>query len=138
MQEEWSFSQTLRHLVFVTDAWLGAIRRESRPFHPWGVPFTGLPEFIDQPVAGLGIDLDASPSYPEVLDLRADRMTRVREYLAELTPQRMDEEVEGPVWEKGERSSVHRCLRVIFDEECEHQRFADRDLGALTRSVPAT
>ncbi len=138
VQEEWSFSQTLRHLVFVTDAWLGAIRGESRPFHAWGLPFTDLAQFIDQPLDSLGIDLDATPSYPQVLELRADRMSRVRKFLADVTPQRMREDVEGPIWEKGERSSVHRCLRVIFNEECEHQRFAERDLDALAMLVPAT
>ncbi len=137
VQEEWSFSQTLRHLVFVTDAWLGAIRGESHPFHPWGVPFTDLPQFIDQPLDTLGIDLNATPSYPEVLDLRADRMTRVREFLADLTLDRMGEDVEGPVWANGKRSTVHRCLRVIFNEECEHQRFAERDLDALAMLTPA-
>src|SRR4051794_28201173 len=131
VDEEWSFAQTLRHLVFVTDAWLGAIRGESRPFHPWGLPFTDLPEFIDRPVTTLGIDPDAAPSYPEVLDLRADRVARVREFLADLTPQRMEEDVEAPVWMNGERLSVHRCLRVIFSEECEHLRFAERDLDVL-------
>lgn len=138
MQEEWSFSQTLRHLVFVTDAWLGAIRGESHPFHPWGVPFTDLPQFIDRPVDTLGIDMNAAPSYPEILDLRADRMTRVREFLADLSLQRMGEDVEGPLWEKGAKLSVRRGLRVIFNEECEHQRFAERDLDALARLVPAT
>ena len=39
--------QTLRHLVFATDAWVGAIRGEARPYHPWGVPFTGLLEQLD-------------------------------------------------------------------------------------------
>jgi hypothetical protein len=141
VDEEWSFAQTLRHLVFVTDAWLGAIRGESRAFHAWGLPFTDLPEFIDRPVTTLGIDADAAPSYPEVLDLRADRVARVREFLADLTPQRMEEDVEGPVWMNGERLSVHRCLRVIFNEECEHLRFAERDLDALsvvTSTTPGT
>jgi hypothetical protein len=67
--EEWSFAQTLRHLVFVTDAWLGAIRGEDRPFHPWGLPVTDLDEFAGPP-AGLGIDVAATPSYAEVLARR--------------------------------------------------------------------
>jgi hypothetical protein len=131
VQEEWSFTQTLRHLVFVTDAWLGAIRGGSPAFHPWALPFTDLPEFIDRPVESLGLEVDAAPSYPEVLAVRADRMAQVRDVLADLTPQRMSEEVEGPVWMGGERLGVHRCLRVIFNEECEHHRFAERDLDAL-------
>ena len=137
VQGEWSFVQTLRHLVFVTDAWLGAIRGESQPFHPWGLPFTDLPEFTGRPVQALGIDPDARPSYPEVVELRADRVARVRQFLAELTPEGMGAEVEGPVWAEGQRSSVHRCLRVIFNEECEHLRFAERDLDVVSELPPA-
>ena len=37
---EWSFAQTLRHLVLATDAWLrGAILGVAQPFHPIGQPF---------------------------------------------------------------------------------------------------
>jgi DinB superfamily/Pentapeptide repeats (8 copies) len=39
---EWSFAQTLRHLVFATDAWLGsAILGKPDAYHPIGVPFPG-------------------------------------------------------------------------------------------------
>src|SRR4249919_686745 len=35
---EWSFAQTLRHLVLATDTWLGrAILRAEQPFHPLGL-----------------------------------------------------------------------------------------------------
>jgi len=137
VEEEWSFAQTLRHLVFVTDAWLGAILGNDRPFHPWGMPFTDLPEFVDRP-AGIGIDMDATPSYAQVLDLRADRVARVREFLTEVSPQRLSEECEGPIWMGGQRLSVLRCLRVILNEECEHHRFAERDLDLIEAgSLPA-
>jgi hypothetical protein len=33
---EWSFIETLRHLVFVTDAWAShALLGEASPYHPW-------------------------------------------------------------------------------------------------------
>lgn len=36
---EWSFAQTLRHLVMATDTWLGrAILENEQPFHPIGQP----------------------------------------------------------------------------------------------------
>jgi DinB superfamily/Pentapeptide repeats (8 copies) len=36
---EWSFAQTLRHLVMTTDTWLGrAILDTEQPFHPIGQP----------------------------------------------------------------------------------------------------
>lgn len=130
VEEEWSFAQTLRHLIFVTDAWLGAIRGDDRPFHPWGMPFTDLPEFVDRP-DDIGVDLNATPSYAEVLDLRTDRVARVREFLTDLGPEHLSEECAGPIWEGGERLSVLRCLRVILNEECEHHRFAERDLDLM-------
>jgi hypothetical protein len=137
VEDEWSFAQTLRHLVFATDAWLGAVHGELRAFHPWGQAFTELAEFVDEPVTALGVDPDASPSYAEVLELRADRVARVRDFLAGVGPERPAEEVEGPLWEHGERLAVLRCLRVILNEECEHLRFADRDLAAIEARSPA-
>src|SRR5512133_1238288 len=39
---EWSFAQTLRHLVMATDTWLGrAILGIEQPFHPIGQPNAG-------------------------------------------------------------------------------------------------
>ena len=41
MDGEWSFSQTLRHLILATDTWLGrGILELDQPFHPsdWPVP----------------------------------------------------------------------------------------------------
>jgi hypothetical protein len=72
-----------------------------------------------------------------VLEVRADRVARVRDFLAGVTPQRLAEEVEGPLWEGGARLSVARCLRVILNEECEHLRFAERDLAVLEARAPA-
>ena len=132
---EWSFAQTLRHLVFATDGWLGAARTDARPFHPWGLPFSELEEFAG-PSTQLGIDPTAAPSYEQVLGLRADRVARVSGFLAEVTPESLASEVTGPVWNGGRTFSVHRCLRVIFNEECEHRRFADRDLDTLAAAHP--
>ncbi|MDQ2894987.1 MAG: DinB family protein [Actinomycetota bacterium] len=135
VEEEWSFAYTLRHLIFATDGWLGAILGEQRPFHPWGMPFTGVGEFVDRPEDL--VDLDATPSYAEVLDLRADRVAKVREFLAEVTPDRLAEECEGPLWEGGRHLSVLRCLWVILNEECEHRRYAERDLDLIEAGLVA-
>lgn len=134
VEGEWSFARTLRHLVFATDAWLGAIQGEQRAFHPWGEPFTELAEFVPEPLT----DPTASPSYAEVLALRADQVARVRDFLATVTPEGLAEEVEGPLWEDGRHLSVLRCLRVILNEERDHLRYADRDLTLLeTTTNPA-
>ena len=68
---EWSFVETLRHLVFITDSWVTrTILDEERPFHPLGVAAVRVRR---RDAVALGIDLDAAPSCAEVLEARADR-----------------------------------------------------------------
>jgi len=130
VEDEWSFVQTLRHLVFVTDGWLGAAEGAGGGFHPAGLPFTEIAEFMDRSV-DLGIDPDASPGYAEVLELRADRAARVRAFLADVSAEQLAREVNGPPWDAGEQLTVLRCLRVLLNEEYEHHRFAERDLDLI-------
>ena len=132
---EWSFAETLRHLAFATDAWLGAARGDEHPFHPWGKPFTEVAEFVDS-VDALGVDFDATPSYTDVLELRRQRVGQVRDYLAEVTPEELAVEVVGPPWEHGAKLSRLRCLWVILNEELEHLRFAERDLDLIEGGSP--
>ncbi len=64
---EWSFVQTLRHLVFAMDKWFTApILGEG--FHPIGMPNSGS---VDFPWPDL--DGELTPSVSEVLATRADR-----------------------------------------------------------------
>lgn len=133
--DEWSFAQTVRHMVFVIDAWLGEPLGNDEPFHPWGMPFSGLVEFVDKP-ADIGIDVDATPSYAETLALRADRVARVSKLLEEATPESLAEEWAGPIWSGDEPVSVLRCLWVVLNEECEHLRFAERDLDVIEAREP--
>ena len=57
VNEEWSFAQTLRHLVFITDAWASrTVLDEEMPYHPIGLPQSWYPA---ADAAGLGIDLAA-------------------------------------------------------------------------------
>jgi hypothetical protein len=78
VDDEWSFVQTLRHLVFVTDAWFShAVLGEPAPYHPAGL----VADFMEGAEA-YGIDPSAAPSFDEVLAIRADRMRRIREFLA--------------------------------------------------------
>ena len=113
---EWSFIETLRHLVFATDAWVNrAILGQPSPWDPLDLPHDEMP---DEP--SVPRDRDARPSLDQVLALRADRMATVRSVLAGLT----DEELAGvtrPVTEPGypepESFPVRRCLRAILNEE---------------------
>ncbi len=127
VEDEWSFAQTLRHLVLATDAWLGrAILRREHPFHPLGVLFS---EAAGRE-AEFGIEVDATPSYAEVLDARAGRVAMVRDYLGAVTPEELAATRANP-WGGEWQPSVLDCLRVIFEEEWHHHRYAVRDLDAI-------
>ena len=83
VNEEWSFAQTLRHLVFITDAWASrTVLDEEMPYHPLGLPQSWYPP---ADAAALGIDLAAQPGYAEILAARADRMAVMRRIVAGLT-----------------------------------------------------
>jgi hypothetical protein len=127
IDDEWSFAQTLRHLVLATDAWLGlAILRRERPFHPLGLLFSEAAGRESE----LGLDVDATPSYDEVLQARAGRVAMVRDYLAHVAPEELAATRASP-WGTGWQPRVLDCLRVIFDEEWHHHRYAVRDLDTI-------
>jgi uncharacterized damage-inducible protein DinB len=127
VDREWSFAQTLRHLVFATDAWLGsAILGKPDAYHPIGVPFSGWRERA----AGV-VDLDATPSYQEVLQVRAERVGMVRDFLATLTDDRLAEQRDTPVFSWAPQLPLGQCLWIIMNEEWHHHRYAVRDLDAI-------
>lgn len=123
---EWSFVQTLRHLVFAMDKWFTApILGEA--FHPSGLPNSGS---VDFPWPGL--DYTQTPSVAEAIALRADRSARFREYLMGVTPAELERTVE--VLENGPHT-VRDCIHVVFEEEFWHNRYALRDLARLAASA---
>lgn len=130
VDEEWSFVETLRHLVFATDAWASrTILDQPKPYHRLGIYSPHHPE----DAAELGVELAAQPSYAEVMQARADRMAVVRRIVDGLDDAELERVVErtpGPGYPE-ERRTVGRCLRVIMNEECEHRRYAERDLAVL-------
>ncbi len=133
---EWSFIQTLRHLVFATDAWVNrAILGQPSPWHLLDLPHEEMP---DEP--GVPRDLDARPPLEEVLALRADRMATVRRVLAGLTDESLADAtvpVTEPGYPEPESFPVRRCLQAVLNEEWEHRLYAERDLDALARpSLP--
>ena len=131
VDDEWSFVETLRHLVFAIDKLAGhAILGQPQPYHPIGLPATGYPP---ADAAALGIDIDAHPSLAEVMKVRATRMTLVRGIVEGLTDAGLERACPRlPVPEfPEEKRSVGHSLRVIMREECEHRRYAVRDLAAL-------
>ncbi|MEV8041875.1 DinB family protein [Arthrobacter sp. NPDC080082] len=91
---EWSFAQTLRHLVMATDTWLRkAILEIEQPYHSLGQPNA---EFETD-----GYDLSVfaaePPRYQEVLGARQDRQTMVRDFLAAVAPARPGRRASEPV-----------------------------------------
>ena len=131
VDEEWSFEQTLRHLVFITDAWASrTVLDEPMPYHPLGLPQSWYPA---ADAAALGIDLTAQPSYAEILAARADRMAVMRRILGDLTNADLGRGCQrspAPGYPEEERA-VAECIAVVMDEEIEHYRFAVRDLAVL-------
>lgn len=131
VEDEWSFVETLRHLIFITDAWAArTVADEPMPYHRLGITQTAYPP---ADAAALGIDADARPSFAEVLALRAARMASVRAILDGLTDAglgRVCDRAPAPGYPEEPRT-VGDCLGVVLDEECEHLRFAVRDLAEL-------
>ena len=124
---EWTFSQTLRHLILATNAWLnGAIQRVEQPFHPIGQPFA---EYESDGFDTSIFAVDA-PSYDEVLAVRAAHVAMVRDFLAATTPEQLAESRANP-WAPEQSVSVIACVHVILNEEWEHHRYAVRDLGII-------
>jgi uncharacterized damage-inducible protein DinB len=124
---EWSFAQTLRHLVLATDMWLGrGILERDQPFHPLGV--------TDGSMAEEGFDMSVfatePPSYAEVLETRAERQAMVRDFIAAATADDLAAEHPNP-HDPDQPATTLSCLHVILEEEWEHHRFAVRDLAAI-------
>jgi hypothetical protein len=131
VNEEWSFEQTLRHLVFITDAWASrTVLDEPMPYHPLGLPQSWYPA---AEAAALGIDLTAKPGYAEILAARADRMAVMRRIVASVTDDglgRLCQRSPAPGYPDEDRTVIE-CLSVVLEEEIEHYRFAVRDLAVL-------
>jgi hypothetical protein len=126
---EWSFAQTLRHLVHATDMWLGrAILAIEQPFHPLGQ--------VDAATEEAGFDRSTTttvePSYGEVLVVRAGRVAMVRDFLSAVSPDLLASARPNP-HDPAHPETVLSCLHTILEEEWEHHRYAVRDLDALDR-----
>jgi len=127
---EWSFAQTQRHLVLATDAWLGrAILEIEQPFHPIGQRAAVPDDDLD-----MSIFTTVTPSYAEVLEVRAGRVAMVRDFLATVTSDMLASTRPNP-WDPEHQQTTLSCLHVILEEEWEHHRYAVRDLDAIEQNV---
>jgi hypothetical protein len=119
---EWSFVQTLRHLVFAMEKWF-TVPILGEPFSAIGLPNKGS---VDFPWPGL--DYSLTPSVSEVLAVRADRATRLRDYLATVATSDFTRSID--VLENG-ASPLPECIYSVFEEEFWHNRYALRDIALL-------
>ncbi len=126
--DEWSFNQTLRHLVMATDTWLGkAILEQTHPYHP-----AGLPNDDDSPAYSASDFSGAPVPFRVVLEARTDRQAMVRLFIAGVTSEELGEPRKNP-HNPDYDETVHSCLRTILEEEWEHHRYAVRDLDVLAQ-----
>ncbi len=136
---EWSFIETLRHLVLVTDGWIRrAVLGDPSPWHPLDLPWDDPDETRSLP-AGMSRDRNARPSLDTVLELRRDRMATVREVVARVNDESLDDEtrpVEAPGWPESRSYRTRSLLLHVFHEEWEHRLYSERDLEVLEANHP--
>ena len=126
VNEEWSFIQTLRHLIHATDRWItGPVLAQPKPIHPLGLP---NPPHDDLP-PGL-FDIDARPTLNEILIVRTARMNTVKNYVHDVNVEQLDREVTSP---NGGKTTIGHCLHLVFKEEWWHNQYAIRDITTLER-----
>ena len=124
---EWSFIQTLRHLAFASESWVGrCILGDPHPWHPLSLPWDEM-----KPRDGVPHNREARPSLQEALTLRHEAMALVRRVVTALTDEQLDEQTAplvGPGWpDEGETFPVRECLSIVLSEEWQHRLYAERD-----------
>lgn len=125
VDDEFSYIQTLRHLVMGFDRWLtGPVFGDPEPyFHPYGQPFEGAEEGSVQ-----GLDPDAHPTLDEILAVRRERQERLADFLRTITDADLQRTIASP--NGGETTLLH-CVHVVLNEEWWHHQYATRDLAVL-------
>ncbi|MET1004188.1 MAG: DinB family protein [Propionibacteriaceae bacterium] len=133
VDDEWSFIQTLRHLNFADNAWVGRmILGDLSPWHPLDLPWDEAPGWD-----GIPWDREAQPTLDEVLEQRRQRQAMVGKVMAALTDEQLAATVSRPEpgWPQEADFPVKECLRIVLNEEWEHRQYAERDLTALEKTA---
>ena len=123
---EWSFLQTLRHLVFATDCWFGVGVLGRTAYHPMGLAGTWF-----DPASG-GLDYERAWTVEEILAVRAERVAEVGAWLGSADDAALDARFTSPAempWPDPRERSARQCLHVILEEEWWHRRFMLRDMA---------
>jgi uncharacterized damage-inducible protein DinB len=132
VDDEWSFIETLRHLVCATDCWVSrAIGGEPAPWHPLGLPWD---EMVEDESGVMPRDRAARPSLDTMLALRRERRATVAALLDGLTDEALAADttpVDAPGWPRPVSYPVRECLLIVLNEEWWHRQYAERDLAVL-------
>ena len=82
VNDEWSYVETLRHLVFVTDAWIRrTVLSATGAYHRLRLPPDG-----DVDVRPWGIEVTARPTFEEVMTVRRRPLGDSQAVVADLEP----------------------------------------------------
>lgn len=119
---EFTFVESMRHLIFATDKWFTAPIL-GEPIHPIGLPNRGSFGF---PFPGLQLHL--TPTLAETMAVRDDRITRVRDFIETVSADDFDRSID--ILENGPHPLIE-CLYTVFEEEFWHHRYVRRDLALL-------
>lgn len=119
---EFSFVQTIRHLIFAMDKWFTAPVLGDG-FSPIGLPNTGSLDF-----GFPGLDYALTPTLDEALAVRAEQGRRFEDYLTTVTASDFLTPVE--VMENGD-NPIKDCIFTVLEEGFWHNRYAVRDLAVL-------
>lgn len=119
---EWSFLDTVRHLIFVSDKWI-LDPLSGAEWQAIGLPNTGSRDF-----PWPGIDLTYQPALDDVLTVRRSQGEAIDLLVQGLFDDDLDRDV--VVVENGRATAVD-CWHALLEEEFEHRRYALRDLAIL-------
>ena len=121
---EYSFVETLRHLLYATDSWLiRMVLGVPNACHEWGMP----PDLPPEAAPDTGPDLD------DVLAVRTEQEGRLREWINQASEDDLSRIVAAPD-PTGHPQGQHKildCFHLVFDEEWWHHQYATRDLRSL-------
>jgi hypothetical protein len=123
---EWSYVETLRHLVFAIDKWFTAPVL-GEPFSPIGMSNRGSVDF-----PWPNIDLSLAVTSDEALALFTDRMNSVRRFLETVDAADLDTPMD--VLENGPHA-LNECIYTVLEEGFWHLRYIRRDLALLDASA---
>ena len=130
VQDEYSFIETLRHLVFATDAWV----RRAILGYPEPTARSASRTTRWNPRRACPTTARCGRRWPRCLNCAPTAWAPFDDLLATLTDDVLDGEthpVPPPGYPPAGSYPVRRCLRAILNEEWLHRQYAERDLAVL-------